>query len=81
MKRDIKETANAVSELLLESMGSPQLHHNSLGRLPHPPFHDEVGKRTKIMIMVSYFGFCSEKDEGSSTEHINNFTTGSKAEY
>ena len=81
MKKNIKETANAVLELLLEGMGSSHLHHNSLGRLPHLPFHDEVWKRTKIMVMVSYFDFCSEKDEGPSTEHINNFTTGSKTEY
>ena len=65
-------------ESLLESMGSSHLRHHSLGRLPHLPPYDKVDQKTKMMmpLMDSFFDVCSEKDEGPSAEHINNFTAG-----
>ena len=75
MKMDIKE--KTVLELLLECMGPTHLSHHSLGRLPHLPLHDKVDQKTKMM-MASFFYACSEKDEGPSAQHINNFTAGFK---
>ena len=74
-KMDKKE--KSVWGSLLEGVGSTHLRHHSLGRLPHLPLHNKVDQKTKMM-MASFFDVCSEKDEGPSAEHFNNFTAGFK---